>query len=266
MLEAGNFAFKSTSILELFSREFGQGSPIVILHGLFGFSDNWQSIAKVLSEQHLVITPDLRNHGRSPHLHTHSYPEMAADLEAFMNERWMFSATYIGHSMGGKVAMQMALSQPDMVERLVVVDMEPGISVSNHDDIFDALFSLDLESIQTRQDAEAFLWTRIKDGGTLQFLLKNITRDADGKYTWKMNLDTLHRDYANILAPVEGPPFEKPALFIRGGNSDYIRDEEWPNVLRLFPNAQLATIDGAGHWVHADKPAELVETIRQFIR
>ena len=251
--------------MELFSREFGQGKPIVILHGLFGFSDNWQTIAKTLSEHHLVVTPDLRNHGRSPHLPTHSYTEMAADLAAFMEERWMFTATYIGHSMGGKAAMQMALSHPDMVERLIVVDMEPGVSISNHDDIFDALFSLDLESVHTRQDAEAFLWGRIADPGTLQFLLKNITRGADGKYAWKMNLDTLHRDYANILAPVTGQPFEKPTLFIRGGNSDYVRDEEWPGVLKLFPNAQLVTIEGAGHWVHADKPQALTEAINTFL-
>jgi esterase len=252
--------------LELFYREFGQGAPVVILHGLFGFSDNWQTIAKTISENHLVITPDLRNHGRSPHTPTHSFAEMASDLEGFMNDRWMFSATYVGHSMGGKVAMQMALTYPDMVERLIVVDIEPGISQSNHDDIFDALFSLDLESVQTRQDAEAFLWSRIKDQGTLQFLLKNITRDENGKYSWKMNLDTLHRDYANILAPVEGIPFEKPTLFIRGSNSDYIRDDEWPNAQRLFPNAQLITIEGAGHWVHADKPKELVDAIKAFIQ
>ena len=252
--------------MELFSREFGQGAPVIILHGLFGFSDNWQTIAKTLSEQHLIVTPDLRNHGRSPHTATHSYPEMADDLAAFMEARWMFQAILMGHSMGGKVAMQMALHYPDMVDKLIVVDMAPGLSMSNHDGIFDALLGLDLNTVQTRQDAELFLAERISDYGTLQFLLKNITRSAEGKYTWKMNLNTLHRDYQNILAPVSGPPFDKPTLFIRGSKSDYIRDEEWPDILQLFPQAQLVTIEGAGHWVHADKPRELTEAIAHFLR
>ena len=251
--------------MELFSREFGQGRPIIILHGLFGFSDNWQTVAKSLAEDHLVITPDLRNHGRSPHVATHSYTEIAEDLRQFMEEHWIFSSAFVGHSMGGKAAMQMALDHPDMVERLIVVDMEPGVSVSNHDTIFDALFALDLDSIASRKEAEIFLQERITDIGTLQFLLKNITRNPDGKYTWKMNLSTLHRHYADILAPVKGVPYEKPALFIRGGKSDYIRDEEWPGVLQLFPNARLVTIDGAGHWVHADKPAELIALIKDFL-
>ncbi len=251
--------------MELFAREFGQGRPVIILHGLFGFSDNWQTVAKTIAADHLVVTPDLRNHGRSPQVATHSYPEIADDLVAFMESRWMFSAIYIGHSMGGKAAMQMALTNPDMVERLIVIDMEPGTSVSNHDDIFDALFGLDLESLLSRKDAELYLQEKIKDVGTLQFLLKNITRDAEGKYSWKMNLATLHRDYANILAPVTGTPFEKPTLFIRGGNSDYVLDSEWPGVLALFPNAELITIEGAGHWVHADKPAELTAAILAFI-
>ncbi len=237
----------------------------MIIHGLFGFSDNWQTIAKALSENHLVITPDMRNHGRSPHVDTHSYPEMADDLKVFMEERWMFSAAFVGHSMGGKVAMQMALDHPDMVERLVVVDMEPGVSISNHDAIFDALFGLDLDKVASRKEAETYLQEHISDIGTLQFLLKNITRNTDGTYSWKMNLPTLHRHYADILAPVKGIPYEKPALFIRGGNSDYIRDEEWPGVLQLFPNARLHTIEGAGHWVHADQPEALLTVIREFL-
>lgn len=251
--------------MELFSREFGQGKPIIILHGLFGFSDNWQTIAKALSDHYLVITPDLRNHGRSPHVDTHSYPEMAEDLRLFMEAHWIFTSVFVGHSMGGKVAMQMALDYPDMVERLIVVDIEPGVSISNHDDIFDALFGLDLDAVTSRKEAEIYLQEHISDTGTLQFLLKNITRDTNGRYSWKMNLPVLHRHYADILAPVTGIPYEKPALFIRGGNSDYIRDEEWPGVLKLFPKASLVTIDGAGHWVHADQPAALVSVIQDFL-
>lgn len=251
--------------MELFSREFGAGSPVIILHGLFGFSDNWQTIAKALADHHLVVTPDLRNHGRSPHVDSHSYPEMADDLKAFMEAHWMFSADIIGHSMGGKVAMQLALSHPEMVNKLIVVDIEPFQADDNHADIFKALLDMDLAKMPTRQDAENFLKDRVHDNGTRQFLLKNITRDENGQFSWKMNLPVLWRHYRDILAPVSGPVFEKPALFIRGSRSNYIKDEDIPRLKTLFPNARVVTIDGAGHWVHADKPQELLTALKEFL-
>lgn len=250
---------------QLFSREFGAGDPVLILHGLFGFSDNWQTIAKGLADTYLVVTPDLRNHGRSPHLPNHSYPEMAEDLKGFMEEKWMFHAIVIGHSMGGKVAMQFALTHPDMVEKLVVIDMEPGPADDNHSDIIDALLGLDLSTLTERSQAEAYLAERIPDFGTRQFLLKNITREEDGSFTWKMNLPVLWKHYKDILAPVSGEPFEKPTLFIRGSRSNYIKDSDWAHTKSLFPNAQLVTIQDAGHWVHADKPKELLEVLRAFL-
>jgi len=252
--------------MELFHREFGQGSPVIILHGLFGFSDNWQTIAKSLADQHLVITPDLRNHGRSPHVPGHSYPEMAEDLKTFMDEHWMFSSALVGHSMGGKVAMQLALSHPDHVERLVVVDIGPGRAEDKHSSIFKALLDMDLSKMKTRQDAESYLSDKIAEVGTRQFLLKNITRESDGTYTWKMNLPVLWRHFNDILAPVEGAdPFDKPALFIRGSRSDYIKDADFPLIKSLFPQAEIATVEGAGHWVHADKPAELLALLKAFL-
>lgn len=254
-----------TRTLELFYREFGQGKPVFILHGLFGFSDNWQTIAKVLAEEHLVITPDLRNHGRSPHVDTHSYPEMAEDLVQFMESHWMFSAAFVGHSMGGKVAMQLALSHPDLVERLVVVDMAPGPSKSDHTGIFDALLGLDLGKLEQRAEAEAFLKKQIPDIGTVQFLLKNITRDQEGAFAWKMNLPVLFKQYHEVLKPLSGTPFTKPTLFIRGGRSNYIKESDWPGILDLFPNAQLETIQAAGHWVHADQPAALLALVQRFL-
>lgn len=251
--------------MELFYREFGQGSPVIILHGLFGFSDNWQTIAKGLSDNHLVVTPDLRNHGRSPHAPTHTYPEMAEDLRAFMEQHWMFSAALAGHSMGGKVAMQLALSYPDMVERLVVVDISPGGAEDKHSSIFDALRSMDLSKMTTRQEAETYLAERIPDTGTRQFLLKNITREDDGRFTWKMNLPVLWEHYDDILAPVTGQPFDKPALFIRGSRSEYIKDSDFPLIKSLFPQAEVVTVEGAGHWVHADKPAALLGILKNFL-
>lgn len=252
--------------MELYSREFGSGDPVVILHGLFGFSDNWQTIAKGLAEHHLVVTPDLRNHGRSPHVEEHTYPLMAEDVKAFMEEHWMFSAAVVGHSMGGKVAMQLALSHPDTVEKLVVVDMEPGLAEDNHSAIFQALLGMDLSSMKTRQEAETYLSERIPDVGTRQFLLKNITREDDGSFTWKMNLPVLFKHYNDILAPVTGEPFHKPTLFIRGSRSNYIRESELPHIRTLFPQAEIITIEGAGHWVHADQPAELLAVLKNFLR
>jgi len=251
--------------MELFAREFGQGNPVIILHGLFGFSDNWQSIAKGLAEEHLVITPDLRNHGRSPHAPTHTYEDMAHDLHDFMQSRWMFSADIVGHSMGGKVAMQLALHYPDMVNRLVVVDMEPGQADDNHTPMFQALMALDLPNIKTRAEIEDFLAPRIPDYGTRQFLLKNITRTEDGSFEWKMNLPVLWASFQDILAPVTGDPFTKPTLFIRGSKSDYIKDEDIPGIRQLFPQYELITIQNAGHWVHADQPVELLRLLKQFL-
>jgi esterase len=251
--------------VDLYSREFGQGPPVLILHGLFGFSDNWQSIAKGLADNHWVVTPDLRNHGRSPQVPTHTYPEMAEDLRVFMETRWMFGAAVLGHSMGGKVAMQLALDHPDLVERLVVVDIAPGRAEDKHSDIFEALQGLDLSKITARTEAEAYLAAHIDDIGTRQFLLKNLTRDDRGAFSWKMNLPVLWKHYADILAPVNGQPFDKPTLFIRGSRSGYIKNEDWPLIQALFPQARLITIEDAGHWVHADKPAELLAQLKIFL-
>jgi esterase len=251
--------------MELFSREFGAGDPVLILHGLFGFSDNWQTMAKGLAEHHLVVTPDLRNHGRSPHVPDHSYSEMADDLRAFMEAHWMFSANVIGHSMGGKVAMQLALSYPDMVEKLVVIDIDPSPAEDNHSAIFHALLGIDLSKMTSRTAIETYLSEHIDDRGTLQFLLKNITRTDDGAFTWKMNLPVLWKHYHDILAPVQGEPFDKPTLFIRGSRSNYIKPEETTFIKALFPKAEIVTIEGAGHWVHADKPSELLAILQRFL-
>jgi esterase len=255
-------------ILTLYSREFGTlGSPILILHGLFGFSDNWQTIGRQLGETHQVITLDLRNHGRSPHTTSHTYAEMAQDLYEFTQARGLDSVAVIGHSMGGKAAMQFALDYPELVHQLVVVDMDPGQSTDNHRTVFNALFGVDFSKISNREEAEDYLSNHIEDVGTRQFLLKNLTRDLEtNQFAWKMNLPVLWEHYPDILGPVSGPPNESlPTLFVRGGKSQYIRDTDIPIILSLFPQATLETIPGAGHWVHADKPQELLKVLRGFL-
>jgi esterase len=251
--------------MDLYYREYGQGTPVVILHGLFGFSDNWQTLARALSTSHTVITPDLRNHGRSPHAGTHTYPEMAADVHALLLRNGIYRTAIVGHSMGGKVAMQLALHEPDLIERIAVVDMDPGQSTDNNADVFRALHALDFSKVSTRQEAEEVMKAFIPEQMIRQFLLKNITRNEDGSLAWKMNLPVISRHYADILAAVTGPPFDKPALFVRGSRSNYIKDTDFALIKTLFPQARLETIEGAGHWVHAEKPDEILALLREFL-
>lgn len=256
----------SLQLMELNYKTYGQGEPLLILHGLFGTLDNWQTIAKKLADYYTVYVPDLRNHGRSPHLPDMDYPVMAEDLKAFMEAHWMFKAHLIGHSMGGKVAMQFALHYPDMTDKLIVVDIAPKAYAGGHDEIFDALQALDLNTISEREDADAFLETRIPDKGVRQFLMKNLTRNKAGGYEWKMNLPALVAHYSDILAPVDGDAFDGPTLFLRGELSNYVLDSDLPDIRKLFPNAELETVKGAGHWVHADQPVGLLEQVMGYLK
>ncbi len=266
--------------MDLNFKEFGTGEPVVILHGLFGTLDNWQTIAKRLSEEYTVFILDLPNHGRSPHTEGEIDYEMMADaLAEFMLKHWIYEARLIGHSMGGKLAMQFALSHPDIVKKLVVIDIAPKQYKSGHEDVFEALFAIDLTTLKDRKEAEAILMHKLKgDSGTVQFLLKNLTRNnpfnkdesatvgtEGGGFEWKMNLQGLFDNYGQILKAPVGDPFLKPTLFIRGGNSHYVKDTDIPVIQNFFPKAMLETIEGAGHWVHADKPKELFEAINQFL-
>ena len=253
--------------MELNFKTFGQGDPIIILHGLFGTLDNWQTVGKQLAEHYMVYLVDQRNHGRSPHLDEISYPLMATDLQQFMESQWIHRAHILGHSMGGKTAMQFALTYPDMVDKLIVVDIAPKAYPGGHELIFEALLGLDLASIESRSDAAAYLENAgIAEAGIRQFLLKNMARSKAGGYEWKMNLPVIHQHYQDILATVESTEaYDDPALFIRGGKSRYISDEDWPAVLRLFPQAKLETVAEAGHWVHAEAPDALLQHLTQFL-
>ncbi|MBK7409473.1 MAG: alpha/beta fold hydrolase [Saprospirales bacterium] len=252
--------------MELNHKVLGHGDPVIILHGLFGTLDNWQTVGRLLSEDYQVFLVDQRNHGRSPDIPEHTYEGMVNDLDYFMEFNWIHHTYLIGHSMGGKTAMQYALHHPDKVRKLVVIDIAPKAYAGGHEGIFEALRSLDLTQVKERGDAEAHLRKYIDSYGVLQFLLKNLSRGKDGTYSWKMNLPVLHEHYQDILGEVEGDtPYEGPTLFIRGSESPYIQDSDWPRILDFFPNAQLATVEGAGHWVHADAPEELLELLRTFL-
>ena len=252
--------------MELNYKSFGEGYPIIILHGLFGTLDNWQTIAKKLAEHYSVYIIDQRNHGRSPHDETFDYVAMADDLQAFMESQWIYEAHIIGHSMGGKTAMQFALTYPDLVNQLVVVDIAPKAYEGGHQTIFEALLSLDVPTLTSRKQADAALMDKIPDFGVRQFLLKNLTNDKKGGYKWKMNLPVIHQNYEQILAAIESEEtFDNPTLFIRGGASNYIQDDDLPRIKTFFPKADLATVSDVGHWVHAAAPKELLKLVTNFL-
>ena len=248
-------------------KSYGQGDPIIILHGLFGTLDNWQTIAKKLAEEYSVFTVDQRNHGRSPHDPKMNYKLMAEDLQLFLEKQWIHKAVVLGHSMGGKTAMQFALDFPEMVEKLIVVDIGPFVNNGGHELIFESLLAIDLKKIKSRKDAEVFLSGKIPSFGVRQFLLKNLSRNKEGEYFWKMNLPVIYEQYSEILTKVDAvEPFEGETLFIRGGQSNYISEEAFPLFKNVFPNSQLQTIENAGHWVHADQPDQLLKMTLNFLK
>jgi esterase len=247
-------------------KTYGQGPPVIIMHGLFGMLENWQTIARKLAADYSVYTVDLRNHGKSPHSEVFDYCAMAADVVEFMASQGFYAAHLMGHSMGGKVAMQMAMEYPSHVQKLIVVDIAPKVYAPGHVAIFDALGSVDFSKVSRRSDVEGILMEQINHIGIVRFLLKNLARDPDGGYRWKMNLDVIRSQYHNVNADViSGDPFDGPALFLRGGMSPYVSMDDWPQIEALFPNAVLETIKGAGHWVHAEKPEELLRAVVSFL-
>ena len=252
--------------MQLNYKVLGQGEPIIILHGLFGMLDNWQTLARKLAEEYTVFMVDQRNHGRSPHTERHDYELMAEDLRHFMESQFVLKAHIIGHSMGGKTAMQFATHYPDMVDHLVVVDIAPKTYPAGHDAIFEALFALDLTKAENRKDVEVQLQSRIPEAGIRQFLMKNIVRDADNGFRLRINLPVIHQDYEKILSnPLIEEPFEGPSLFVRGGRSGYVAVDDLALIQAYFPAAQLETIEQAGHWVHAEAPEELLEHLFTFL-
>lgn len=251
--------------MQLHFKESGQGRAVILLHGLFGSSDNWHPIAVRLAEAFHVFALDHRNHGQSPHSAEMDYPVMAADVDRFFAARGLESALVIGHSMGGKTAMQLALHFPHRVEKLVVADMAPRAYEASHDKIFAALLALDLPKYQTRAQIEDVLAPEIPNPVLRRFLLKNLGRNPEGGFFWKINLRDIAENYWRLREPVAGEAqFAKPALFIRGGKSKYIQPEDEPLIREWFPAAQIQTIVEAGHWIHAEAPEEFLRLVLDF--
>ncbi|KAA9331520.1 alpha/beta fold hydrolase [Hymenobacter busanensis] len=255
--------------LPLHFRELGQGRPLVILHGLFGTLDNWQTLARRWAEHARVVVVDLRNHGRSPHSPEHSYALMSADVLALFDQLQLGpDTTLLGHSMGGKVAMRFALDHPERLAKLVVVDISPRFSTMEHQhDVLAGLNSVDFTTLSSRQEADDALARHIRQPDTRQFLLKNLYRRDDNTFAWRINLPVLTSGLTTVGEAITAEhPFLKPALFIRGGKSDYIdAEDKLHHIPALFPNSQVETVVDAGHWVHAEKPEEVYALVQAFI-
>ena len=246
-------------------KEIGEGKPLVILHGLFGTSDNWQTHAKKLGEYYRVILVDQRNHGHSPWSEDFTYEHLAEDLERLILHLGIDQFTLIGHSMGGKTAMYYSQKYPTRLEKMVIVDIGIKQYPMHHNEIIKGIKSLDLTTISSRSAAEQAMIPFVDSYGVRQFLLKNLYWVEKGKLAWRMNVDVLEREMEEILAPIPNIEVWTPTLFLRGAMSNYILDEDWDAIEEIFPDATLETIDNAGHWVHSEQPDEFIEMVLGFI-
>ncbi len=243
----------------------GEGPALVLLHGLLGSSLNMSAVARALSARFRVFNLDQRNHGASFHSGSMTYGDMAADVLRLMDSLGLACAALLGHSLGGKTAMQTALAAPGRVWGLVVADIAPGKGRAGWGHLIEPLLEMDLDRVGRQSDADALLAARIPDSGVRRFLLQNLARDPQGRYSWRANLKAIARARRDLAAPVSGPPFQGPCLFIRGGDSPYIGEKDMGDIRRLFPRARLESLEGAGHWVHVEAKALFIDRVSRFL-
>jgi esterase len=251
----------------------GQGEPLILLHGLFGSLENLGGIARRLEDGWQIHALDQRNHGSSPHTDDMDYPAMAADVVAYMDALNLDKAWVLGHSMGGKVAMQVALGYPERVKGIIVADIAPVTYKARHDAVLDGMKNLDLIGVTTRQEADKRLAEFVEIPGVRQFLLKNLERipaeqagDGDQLFRWRLNLPVIDACYQKLADAPEGEgPYNGPVLFIKGADSAYIQSKHQDTIRQLFPAAELKIIEGTGHWLHAEKPDTFAALCRRFL-
>ena len=266
--------------MKLYVQRLGKGFPLIILHGLYGSGDNWLTIAKSLSGLCEVFLVDQRNHGRSPHSDEHDYQSLASDLLEMMNGLGLSRAVILGHSMGGKAAMWFAAQNPSRVSRLIIADISPRSYIDGtpendhsafHQKVMKSMLSVDFTRVNGLGDIDRQLAIRLPDKQLRQFLLKNAEKDPGAVYRWRLNLEALLQNMANLSSGLEsflgeGKSFNQfPVLFIRGENSHYIDEPDLVMIRRLYPDAQIVTIKNAGHWLHAEQPAAVVAVIKKQI-
>jgi len=250
--------------MKLNYREIGSGQPLIILHGLFGSSDNWQTQAKKFAVYFRVILVDLRNHGHSNWDPDTSYHAMASDIIELIHALNLEKIILVGHSMGGKVAMLTTQLNPKLIDKLIVVDMGIKGYPPHHQHILEGIHAVKLDGVSSRSEADFELSKYIESEGVKQFLLKNLYWKEKGQLAWRMNVAVLEASMDQILEPIPETEVFTPTLFIRGELSNYILDEDIQEIENLFPDSQYITISQAGHWVHAEKPDEFVDAVLGF--
>lgn len=248
--------------MQLHTQILGQGQPLVLLHGLFGSADNWGSIAKHFSQHYQVISVDLRNHGRSPHSDTQTYPDMADDLLAVLDTLGLSQVHLLGHSLGGKVAMQFATQYPDRVSKLIVVDMAMRAYPDRYTQLMDHMLAVDLSQMASRNEVDNALKDAIPNLRVRQFLLTNLVKN-EAQLQWRINLPALKANYATLIAAI-AVHFEQPSLFIRGERSDYVQASDIAELQQHFPQAEFVSLP-TDHWVHAEQPALFIQAVENFI-
>jgi pimeloyl-ACP methyl ester carboxylesterase len=236
------------------------------LHGLFGSSDNWLTLGKQFAESHQVILPDLRNHGQSPHSDHWEYDVMADDIYELVSSLGFEKIILMGHSMGGKTAILFADKFPGLIAKLIIVDIAPRSYPVRHQKIIDGLLSIDLRTIGSRKEADSQLARFVPELGIRQFLLKNLDRDDDGAFVWKINLPVIHDHLENVgAATIPTSEIKAPTLFIRGIKSDYVTDEDIMEIRNHFADVTVESMGNAGHWLHAEQPEAFLKTVTGFL-
>ncbi len=252
--------------MDLYHRTYGTGKPLLILHGLLGSNGNWHTLSRKIFAQHFAVHAlDLRNHGMSPHAESMSYEEMATDIGNFLDQHGLENVNILGHSMGGKVALECAQRFPERLHKIVVVDITPFGYPDGHTGIINALLNIDLGEKTSRHEVDDELSQSIPEIGVRQFLLKNLKRTSEG-FEWRPNLEGILNDYDEVRDSVKLGRCLLPILFVRGSESNYIGENDIPRIREYFPNAQFADIEGAGHWVHADQPESLATHVIDFLQ
>lgn len=255
--------------MKLFFRLFGKGKPFIILHGLFGFSDNWVTFGKKIAALgYQVFIPDQRNHGRSPHSDIFNYSVMTEDLIEFIKENNIENPIILGHSMGGKVVIKFALENPSLIDKAIIIDISlkkyPKRLI--HEKIIFAMSRINFEMVNSRKEVDMLLSERLSDIRLRQFILKNLYWKNKRKLAWRINFKAICNHLDELFDGINTfNKFEKPALFIRGGLSDYILEKDYSVINYNFPNSRIVTIKNASHWVHADAPDEFYKLILYFL-
>ena len=253
--------------MKLHYRQFSsEGAPVVILHGVYGNHANWMGHARALADEFAVYAFDARNHGQSPWADSLRVQDMADDVADTITALGLEQVYLIGHSMGGKTAMWLAQQCPELVSKLVGVDIAPVDYHKPVDDVVEHLAEMPLSELEDRQQADEWLAPRITEKFVRDFLLTNLVRDEDGRLSWRINVPVIRRDFGEVTGwPASTGRYEGPTLFIRGGKSNYLLPEHEATTLQQFPNARIETVENAGHWVHSEKPDEVQRLLREFL-